>query len=176
MKRLFFILLLMCGFVSTTDAQFYNKTLLFVQVGKDITGSTSIKIFDYDGSGNLLTVSLKAREAIEKYNNGTLDSYLRQRKHDTERDYSVDSSKYIIYSWKYVVDTVPQSTWTGSGWSTAWVPVYSGRGYYGITSDGKEVVFWRTSNNSTEPKDRKHYKQISFAELTSMVDEYGFLH
>lgn len=176
MKRLFFILLLICGFATTANAQFYDDTFFFVQVGVEVKGSTSITIFDYNSSGDLLTRSIKAREVVEKYNNGDLYSYLRQGKHDTQRDNSINSSKYTVYSYKYVADVVPQSIWTGSGWSTTWNYVYNGRGYYGITSDAKEVVWWRTTNNSTEPKERKHYKRISISELVELVDEYGFLH
>lgn len=176
MKRLFFILLLICGFATTANAQFYGDTFFFVQVGVEIKSSTSIAVFDYNGSGDLSIRTLKAREVIEKYNNGTLYSYLAQAKHNEERDYSIDSSKYTVYSYKYVDHVEPQSIWTGSGWSTTWNYVYNGRGYYGITSDAEEAVSWRTTKNSTEPKERKHYKRISISELAQLVDEYGFLH
>lgn len=176
MKKILFTLLLICGISTTANAQFYDDTFFFVQVGVEIKSSTSIAIFDYNGSGDLFIRTLKAREVIEKYNNGTLYSYLAQAKHNEERDYSIDSSKYTVYSYKYVDDVVPQSVWTGSGWSTTWNNVYNGRGYYGITSDAKEVVWWRTTNNSTEPKERKHYKRTSISELVELVDEYGFLH
>lgn len=176
MKKIILALLFICGFTITSNAQFYSETFFFVQVGVEIKSSTKILVFDYNGSGDLSTRSLKAREVIEKYNNGTLYSYLAEAKHNDERDYSIDSSKYTVYSWKYVTDVIPQSVWTGSGWSTIWNEVYNGRGYYGITSDAEEAVFWRTTNNSTEPKERKHYKRISISELAQLVDEYGFLH
>ena len=176
MKKIILALLFICGFTTTSNAQFYSETFFFVQVGVEVKGSTSITIFDYNSSGALLTRSIKAREVVEKYNNGDLYSYLRQGKHDKQRDNSINSSKYTVYSYKYVVDAVPQSIWTGSGWSSTWNYVYNGRGYYGITSDAKEVVWWRTTNNSNEPKERKHYKRISISELVELVDEYGFLH
>ena len=86
------------GISSVASAQFYDETLLFIEVGKTVENSGSIIYVHFDDDGNMYKESLSKSTARSKYKDGTLDEYGVNKKHKITRDRSISSSKYYVYS------------------------------------------------------------------------------
>ena len=166
MKKILFTLLLICGFSTTTNAQFYDEILLFIEVGKTIDDSSRIIYLHFDDDGNMYESSMSKSTVRDKYKQGVLEEYGVNQKHNITRDRSINSSRYSgIYSCKRKV------------------PVYGGIYGYGFYEDGKryfgisndEMVMWNTTNNSNEAQNKKYYKAIDPSDLVPKEVEYDFL-
>ena len=105
MKKILFILLLVCGFTTTANAQFRNKILLFIEVGKTIEDSSNIIYLHFDNDGNMYKTSMSKSTARDKQKKRVLEEYGVNQKHTIKRDYSVSTGKYSgVYSCPRYVD------------------------------------------------------------------------
>lgn len=174
MKRFILLMATLMGISSVASAQFYDETLLFIEVGKTVENSGSIIYIHFDDDGNMYKESLSKSTARSKYKDGTLDEYGVNKKHKITRDYSISSSKYYVYS---------GARYVSGGWGviaySGMAPIYgettkrSGNNYFGISSD--EMVTWSTTSESNEAKNKKYYKAISASDLIPKEVEYDFL-
>ena len=175
MKRLFFILLLICGFATTANAQFYNEILLFIEVGKTVEDTSSIIYMHFDDDGNMYKSSMNKSTARDKYKKGVLEEYGIDQKHNIERDRSVSTGKYDgVYSKPRYVS----GGWGVTGYFMGYpqygnTTVRSGNEYYAVSDD--EMVTWSTTNNSNEAKNKKYYKAIDPSDLVPKEVDYDFL-
>lgn len=175
MKKIILALLFICGFTTTSNAQFYDEILLFIEVGKTIEDSSSIIYLHFDDDGNMYEYSMNKSTARDKYKKGVLEEYGINQKHNIKRDSSVSTGKYYgVYS---------QPRYVSGGWGvTGYVMGYpqygnttarNGNKYYAVSYD--EMVIWNTTNDSNEAKNKKYYKAIDPSDLIPKEVDYDFL-
>ena len=169
MKRLFLIMLAVCGFALSANAQYYNKILLFIEVGKTIDDVYSIIYLHFDDDGKMWKTSLSKRDAQDKYAKGILEEYGVNQTHEAKRDYSISSSKYQIYSepWytsNYNMFGMPNGTYS-----------ISGTKYYAIEYGSDGLVYWIIRKNENEPEGKTYYKAIKPSDLAIKAPDYTFL-
>lgn len=174
MKRFILFLVALMGISSGASAQFYDATLLFIEVGKTIENSSSIIYVHFDDDGNMYKESLSKSTARSKYKDGTLEEYGVNKRHDIKRDRSISSSKYYVYSCARHVNTGYGIIAYNFG-----MPVWGnttrrdGNNYFGISRS--EMVIWNTTSESNEAKNKKFYKAILASDLVPKEVNYDFL-
>ena len=174
MKRIILFTALFMGFNLISSAQFYNQTLLFIEVGQTIESSYSIVYVHFDDEGKMFETNMDKSTARDKYKDGVLEEYGVNLNHRIERDHTINSSKYYVYSEPRTVS---------SGWGMTGImygiPQYgetytrSGSWYYAVSRN--EMVTWNTTSESNEAKNKKHYKAISASDLIPKEVQYDFL-
>lgn len=174
MKRIILLTALFMGFNLISSAQFYNQTLLFIEVGQTIESSSSIVYVHFNDDGKMYKTTMSKSTARTKYKDGVLEEYGVNVKHSIKRDYTINSSKYSVYSEPRIISN-------GWGITHYWygIPQYgetssrSGSHYYGVSRT--EMVTWYTTSESNEAKNKKYYKAISASDLIPKEVQYDFL-
>ena len=176
MKRLFLIMLAVCGFALSANAQYYNKILLFIEVGKTIDDVYSIIYLHFDDDGKMWKTSLSKRDAQDKYAKGILEEYGVNQTHKAKRDYSISSSKYNIYSEAQLTAKYgPSGRFVGGYQTYEWSDVADGKDCYGIEYGGSGLVTWYEPDQSSETRNKKYYKAIKPSDLAIKAPDYPFL-
>lgn len=174
MKKLILSLVSLCSFAISANAQHYNEILLFIEVGETIDEASSIIYLHFDSDGNMYHTSMSKSTAQDKYANGTLEEYGVNQSHKIKRDYSVDSSKYMVYSKKSYV-TNYADFW---GFDFFGRPMHGSTtyvNYYGIEYGDSGLVRWNIKEKSSDILDKKYYKRIQPSELKRKAPDYEFL-
>ena len=180
MKKLLFTLAALCSFAVSAKAQHYNEILLFIEVGKTIDDVSEIKYLHFDSDGNMYIETMYKSTAQNKYAKGVLEEYGVNRRHDIKRDYSIDSSKYKVYSREYSESSFDSSVFNVPslmGFNVC-APLPRTRKYiyyYGIEYGGASLVQWHTFNDSDEVLSKKYYKRIQPSDLARKAPNYDFL-
>jgi hypothetical protein len=162
-------MLAVCGFALSANAQYYNKILLFIEVGKTIDDAYSIIYLHFDDDGKMWKTSLSKRDAQDKYAKGILEEYGVNQTHEAKRDYSISSSKYQIYSGP---SYAPNHNMFGLPDGTYYI---NGTNYYAIEYGSDGLVYWWIYKNENEPKGKKYYKAIKPSDLAIKAPDYTFL-
>lgn len=174
MKRIILLTALFMGFNLMSSAQFYNQTLLFIEVGQTIESSYSIVYVHFNDDGKMFTTDMDKSSARAKYKDGVLEEYGVNLNHSIERDHTINSSKYYVYSKARTVSS-------GWGLTGSWygIPQYgetytrSGSHYYAVSRN--EMITWNTTSESNEAQNKKYYKAISASDLIPKEVQYDFL-
>lgn len=178
MKRLFLIMLAVCGFALSANAQYYNKILLFIEMGKTIDDVYSIIYLHFDDDGKMWKTSLSKSDARDKYAKGILEEYGVNYTHTAKRDYSVDTSKYSVYSETHYTQRYgPTERWFCGQMYTEWgyYNVNDGKDYYGIEYGGSSLVTWYVPKDSSEVRKKTYYKAIQPSDLAIKAPDTSFL-
>lgn len=181
MKKLFLILVSLCSIAISANAQHYNEILLFIEVGKTIDEASSIIYLHFDSDGNMYHTSMSKSTAQDKYANGTLEEYGVNQSHKIERDYSVDSSNYKVYSRDRYTQSFGVVGYNYYYGTTLTTPQYGytsdlcGKDYYAIEYGSYGYIEWYVPKNSSEIRNKKYYKRIQPSELKRKAPDYEFL-
>lgn len=172
MKRLFLIMLTVCGFVTSANAQYYNETLLFIEVGKTIDNAQDVIYLHFDSDGNMYAKSLYKNTAQDYYAKGILNEYGVNESHKAKRDYSIDTSKYYVYKEedRYYYSYV--------NWATLQeihASQLRGHYYYAIEYGSGGLVKWYVADKSSDVRQKKYYKRIQPSDLARKAPDLDFL-
>lgn len=177
MKHFILFTAFLLGFNIITSAQFYNKTLLFIEVGKTIESSESVIYVHFDNDGEMHSERMSKSTARSKYNDDVLDEYAVNIRHEAKYCPNTSTNKYEVYKeGRYETKYVPFGPFNmtpGGSWEK-----YSIGGYWfnAFSSDFGEMITWFTTRESNEPKSKTYYKRINPKDLVPKEVDYDFLY
>ena len=174
MKKLFLLSLFVCCFTISASAQYYNEIQLYIKVGETIDTTDYIVYIHFDSDGNMYYCIMSKQSAQDKYANGTLTEYGVNKVHDRNRDYTISTNSYYVYSSGSYEEQLVTEMWYGAPY-TSWQYVRVGTDYYAIEHGKGQLICWDQRNNSSEIRNKVYYKAIKQSDLKSSNRNYDFL-